>query len=696
MNVALIDIVACLNKFLQTENVISLQEARDLSRFYIADIGKAMRTINPKLLAELTRSNPSQNSLLFRLLHYLNERDVDYQKFIQLQFSEQCSEVKTTDETVDEKIEAAISRFQAREPNPVLDTSFISEDILNHLRQAVDGKNPELNTFCRELTVKLTNLQSRVDALTDTPDYTPDITRLENHAAENHNLLSQIIEGIRKTLESYQEGMTLLSSNVGHMLHNLLTKQVEFHQQLLASYRERLELQHTELRQQAFERGRLSALVEAQEILLQRQKRQIEDLRNETSEFTLPDKNQELITRLESMLQHFGNQQESMVSETLEKEAREKIEGIPGFTNLLKLSEPMEVEQDLWVTGARETVMDISENHIRNASQLESLFNFIFAMNLKFKKEANIQFERIRPSSIMVNEVTSEGLLHVYTAAITMLVSLDFELMSHLRNTEVAASVRARFVKLTTTFCLLFAFAEQSQKQQGRRLELEQELLQSRTKNIDSQNSYLIEKKSSKDTIDRLTKQLRICQSEKSLARDLYDKVVHSNDKQQAADLKTIGELRQQLKQLQEGAKFEGQSQLDQCTLDLLKLKEEIKKSSSENLELRAELDAAKEALNREIKNCTKLKKAFEESDMQVNQLNIWVETVEANEKRLKEHIADLNQHLDPSIARRMDDVCKTLTQNANQAVERLMANKRPIDDEADDGQRKRMRTQTT
>ncbi|KAI1298261.1 hypothetical protein HDE_04262 [Halotydeus destructor] len=700
MNVALSDIVSCLNRFLETENVINLQEARDLSRFYIEDIGRAMSTMSPVLMSEISRSNTAYNSLLFCLLHYLNDRDVNYQKLIKSQFTLPSPKpaASVRDENILEKIETVLS--QREKTVPKLDSEVITNQVISLLKKVIEEiretNTPDLNPFCKELTVKLTLLLSRVDELSDAPDYSTEMSKIETRTTENSSLLAHVVEGIGQTIDSYREGMSLLSSNVGHMLHNLLTKQVDFHQQLLNSYRERLELQHSELRQQAFEKGRLSALVEAQEILLQRQRGHIEQLRNETSQFAIPDKNQELISRLESMLQHSGDGQDSK-TETFAREACKKIQRIPGFDNLLKLAEPMEIEQNLWVTGARETVMDVSENHIKNSTQLESLFNFIFAMNLKFKKEADIQFERIRPNAGMTSAMTGESLLHTYTAAITMLVSMDFQLMSHIQNMEVAASIRASLVKLTTTFCLLYAFADQSQKEQNRRLELENELLQLRTKTIDSSHTHLNEKKALKATIDTLHKQLKSCQSEKSIAKDLYDKTVDSSDKQSAADLQIIGELRQQLKQLQEGAKFEGQAQLDECTMNLMKSREEMKNISSQNAELKSELDGARNALNRELKVSAEFKKQFEDSSMQVAQLNIWVETVEANERRLKEHIADLNQHLDPSIARRMDDVCKTITQNATEAVEKLMANKRPIDDEAEDNQRKkRMRTQTT
>ncbi|KAI1308204.1 hypothetical protein HDE_00514 [Halotydeus destructor] len=696
MNVSLGDIVGCLNRFVQSKNVVDLQEARDLSRFYIEDVGKALNKINPALLREINLINSSQSSFSLCLLQYLNGKDMDYLKLIGPKPDDVPKERPT--ENLEPSTLGKLDELLNKLENRISIISDTGQLPLKALEKALSeiqkhAEDPAVNMFCKDLARKLTSVVSQLDDLKEDSRILDQFTNLKDRDNENRDLLRQIFEKIAATISAYGEGMTMLSSNVGHMLHNLLTKQVEFHQQLLASYRERLELQHTELRQQAFDRGRLSALVEAQEILLQRQKRQIQELCDESSQYTVPGKNEELIKRLEGMLQSYSLKQDNVRNEGLEKEACSKIGKIPGFESLLKFAEPMEVEQDQWVTGARETVLDIGENKIKDPEQLESLFNFILAMNLKSRREADIQLERIRPNFNMTESITSENLLHIYTNSITMLVSLDFQLMSHLENGVIATNVRSSFVKLTSTFVVLYAFASKGQKEQERRLNLENKLLEMRSDLMKKDNLLQDEKRFAKDKTNNLTKQLKECRFELDKTKDLYDKAIIENERRAAAQLDSENELRNQLKQLREGTTFEGQKELDKCSADLMKVKTEQEKFNRQKAELETELKSVREAFEKEREMGAKLKTSLDHTEMEIKRMERWIEIVESNAQRYREHIEELTQHLDPTIARRMEEVLKTIVKNATAAV---LISKRPNEDEPEDpNPLKRTRTDT-
>ncbi|KAI1306793.1 hypothetical protein HDE_00919 [Halotydeus destructor] len=698
MNVSLGDIVSCLNRFVQNKNVVDLQEARDLSRFYVEDVGKAINKINPIVLREINIMKSSQNSFLICLLQYLNGKDMNYLKLIEPQSDDVSRDAVTDEHAVSDltNMEALLNKFENK-----LGKIFDFEELSGHfkaLERAVSevrehAADPAMNIFCKDLSKTLTSILSQLDDINDDSQLLDHFTNLKDRDNENRELLRQIFEKIAATINAYGEGMAMLSSNVGHMLHNLLTKQVEFHQQLLTSYRERLELQHTELRQQAFDRGRLSALVEAQEILLQRQKRQIQELCDETTQYTGPGKNEELIKRLEGMLQSYGLQQDNVKNAEREKEACSKIGNIPGFESLRKFAEPMEVDQDLWVTGARETVLEIAENKINDPNQLELLFNFILAMNVKSRKEADIQLERIRPSVVLTEAITSENLLHIYTTSITMLVSLDFQLMSHLENEVVATNVRTSFVKLTSTFVVLYAFASKGQKEQERRLGLENKLLEIRADLLKKDNLLQEEKRTCREKIGVLNKQLKECRFEQDKTKDLYDKAIVENERRVAAQRDSEEELRTQLNELHQGAAFEGQKELDKCSADLLKLRSEQDRFNRQYAELETELTSVRNALEKETKAGASLKAAFDTADMEIKRLERWIEIVESNAQRYREHIDELTQHLDPTIAKRMDDVLKTIVQNATAAV---LISKRPNEDVPEDpNPLKRPRTDT-
>ncbi|KAI1284244.1 hypothetical protein HDE_12498 [Halotydeus destructor] len=492
MTVSLGNIVTCLNSHVRENDLIHLQEARDLASYFVKDIEEAVEQIDPALLKEIRSTDGSVGkSVVFLLLQYIfrdgfkaapafaNWKKFEPEPSIQPEHINSSSAGTSNDVLVSNAANAVIF-----ENKVVLRIEKLFSSLEETVKQSKPNclSNDGLQSKLQPIAESIGELQSLLQAKQSGADSSEDFKRMlqigDSNFAECKSLINalraEVLEGstnivasdkslkvklsqFEQSLAGFQGQMSNSSFKLDQqgeairtMLFEAFQKHLKFHENLTSSYREQLSRSKERVNTLTSEKGKLACLVE-------RQKRLLDSLRQELAKGAESSNN-----AVEQLLKVDSKPDLRPVDEL--QEVIQKMLDEPKFKGLTESWAPLpeQMEVDVWIQGPREFLYDETKSTINSIEQMREFVNFLLTANSAVQQESNrIQFQQVHLSTACVNELSRDDILDMYSSTLIDVSQLDTEFRYETRDPQNALALRRRFANTLTCIRVLYVLAEQ-------------------------------------------------------------------------------------------------------------------------------------------------------------------------------------------------------------------------------------------